>query len=85
MGWFLAKKTAYLKFRKDKKNLSAITDYDLIFYYDNMFLDGRKPEWKYKKEQPPRLAVIIDDALGTPLSARSTAGLLNFCIKHRHI
>ena len=82
---FLEKKKSYLKFMKDKKNLSRVTDEDIIIYYDMLFLDGKKPEWKYAKEQPPRLAVIIDDALGTPLLARSTAGLLNLCIKHRHI
>lgn len=82
---FLKKKQSYLKFRKERKNLNAITDDDIIFYYENMFLDGRKPVWKYKREQPPRLAVIIDDALGTDLLARRTAGLLNLCVKHRHI
>ena len=48
-------------------------------------MNGEKPEWKYKVERPPRLAVIIDDSLGTDLMAKRTAGLVNTCIKHRHL
>lgn len=82
---FLRKKESYMKFKRERKNLHGVSDDDILIYFDNNFFIEGKPIWKYKKEQPPRLAVIIDDALGTPLLARSTAGLLNLCIKHRHI
>jgi hypothetical protein len=42
------------------------------------------PSWKYKKEEPPKLAVILDDTMGTDLM-KPRGGLTNFCIKHRHI
>ena len=45
----------------------------------------KPPSWKYKNEVPPRLGVIIDDCLGTPLLSKPSAGLVNLCIKHRHV
>ena len=36
-------------------------------------------------EQPPRLGLIIDDCLGTPLLSKPSAGLVNLVIKHRHV
>jgi hypothetical protein len=44
----------------------------------------KRPVWKYKEEKPPRIAVVLDDAMGTDLLLPS-AGLTNFCIKHRHL
>lgn len=84
---FLHKKEQYKKYTKDFKDrqVSMIKAEELLRYYDYGFLDGQVPEWKYKNEVPPRLAVVIDDALGTDLYAKRTAGLTNFCIKHRHI
>ncbi len=83
---FLQRKEEYKKFKSDIKNrpITNIDEMELLNYQDHGFLDG-PPEWKYRKEQPPRLAVIIDDCLGTPLLSKPSAGLLNLCIKHRHI
>ena len=53
-------------------------------YQDLDFFEG-PPTWKYPVEQPPRLGVIIDDCLGTPLLSKPSAGLVNMCIKHRHL
>ena len=85
---FLSRKKLMSKFKKDMKE----TPYDkigsrtLIEYLDSGFFEPKiEDEWKYKVEQPPRLAVIIDDSLGTDLMARRTAGLTNLCIRHRHI
>ena len=53
-------------------------------YQDYDFFE-KPPEWKYTSEVPPRLGVIIDDSLGTPLLSKPSAGLINLCIKHRHV
>ena len=84
---FLHKKEQFKKYNRDfrDKQVSSINANELLKYLDYGFLDGGKPEWKYKNEVPPRLAVIIDDCMGTDLYCRRTAGLTNFCIKHRHI
>ena len=68
-------------------SLNNVNSFKLLQYYNLGFLEPDKdpPVWKYPIEQPPRIAVIIDDCLGTDLMSKSTAGLLNFCIKHRHI
>ena len=84
---FLAEKEKYKKYNKDIKDRAVcrVHPEELMAYLDLGFLDGKVPEWKYKNEVPPRLAVVIDDAMGTELYAKPSAGLTNFCIKHRHI
>ena len=54
-----------------------------LIYQDLGFFEGA-PVWKYRKEVPPRLFLIIDDCMGTDLM-KPRAKLINFCIKHRHI
>jgi hypothetical protein len=83
---FLQQKEMYKKFQKDIKSkpITRIDPDTLLEYQDVGFFEG-PPEWKYKNEVPPRLGVIIDDALGTPLLSKPSAGLVNLCIKHRHI
>jgi hypothetical protein len=83
---YLLQKEMYKDFKKEIKR-KRITDIDpemLIEYQDLGFFDG-PPQWKYKNEVPPRLGLILDDTLGTPLMAKPSAGLVNLCIKHRHI
>ena len=84
---FLERKKRWKEFLKDNnKNVNAINPYKLMQYYDLGFFDKmEEPVWKYKNEVPPRLGLVLDDVLGTDLLARRTAGLLNFCIKHRHL
>ncbi len=83
---FLQEKEMYKEFKKDIKRrpITEIEPEVLLEYQDLGFFDG-PPEWKYKKEVPPRLGLIIDDTLGTPLMAKPSAGLLNLCVKHRHL
>lgn len=80
---FLYQKELYKKLKKDlRKPEIEMDENTLIEYYDfGMF--NKKPVWKYKQERPPRLALIIDDAMGTPLLLPS-AGLTRFIIAHRH-
>ena len=84
---FLSRKKLLKQFNKDIKTtpFDRIGSHNMIDYLENGFFDETKVEWKYKVEQPPRLAVIIDDSLGTDLMARRTAGLTNLAIRHRHI
>lgn len=84
---FLSRKKLLKQFNKDIKTtpFDRIGSHNMIDYLENGFFDETKVEWKYKVEQPPRLAVIIDDSLGTDLMARRTAGLTNLSIRHRHI
>jgi hypothetical protein len=74
---YLYKKELFKKYKKDiaNKPVYQIRGDDLVEYLEHGFLDTQKIEWKYKNEVPPRLAVIIDDCMGTDLMARRTAGL----------
>lgn len=82
---YIAKKEAYKRYQKDmKRRVLAVDPDDLMMYNDFGFFES-PPEWKYPLEVPPRLALIIDDAMGTDLYNKPSAGLTNFCIKHRHI
>ena len=82
---FLIQKEQYKQFKKDIKR-RPITEIDpelLLEYQDLGFFEG-PPTWKYAKEVPPRLFLIIDDCMGTDLM-KPRGRLINFCIKHRHI
>ena len=82
---FLHLKEMYRKFQKDiRKPINRLDPELLLEYQDLDFFEG-PPTWKYPVEQPPRLGVIIDDCLGTPLLSKPSAGLVNMCIKHRHL
>ena len=86
---FLERKKLFAKFKKEMENkpIHQIPGEDLIMYMDKGFFDQMDSnlKWKYDVEQPPRLACIIDDCLGTDVMAKRTAGLTNLCIRHRHI
>ena len=83
---FQTQKELYKRFKNDMQGNIPIKDIPpnvLLQYHDWNFFN-HKPEWKYKKEVTPRLFLIIDDMLGTPLMLPSS-GLVNMCIKHRHL
>ncbi len=83
---FLQQKEMYKQFKKEvkRKPITEIDEEVLLEYQDLGFFEG-PPEWKYKNEVPPRLGLIIDDCLSTPLMAKPSAGLVNTVIKHRHL
>jgi len=82
---FLVKKELYNQFKKDKnKPIHKILDDNLIDYYNYNFWE-EEPIWKYPIEQPPRLGIILDDCLNTDVMACRTSGLVNLCIRHRHV
>lgn len=78
-------KELYKKFKKDVREKpvrfwtpDSLIDYESCGFFEHM------PEWKYPQENPPRIALIIDDFIGTDL-CKPTARLVNFCIRHRHL
>jgi hypothetical protein len=82
---FLQQKELYKQFQKDQhRPIQSIKDDHLINYYNYGFYE-KKPEWKYPKEQPPRLGIVLDDCLNSDVMARRSAGLTNLAIRHRHI
>lgn len=85
---FLARQKQFAKYKKDiqHKPIHMIPPNQLMEYLDYGFLDNTFDEkWKYPVLQPPRISVVIDDAMGTDLMACRTAGLTNLAIRHRHI
>ena len=82
---FLSQKQQYKAFQREikKKPITEIDEDLLLEYQDLGYFEG-PPSWKYEKEVPPRLFLIIDDCMGTDLF-KPRAKLVNFCIKHRHI
>ena len=86
---FLARKKQYEQYLKDMKDkkldlsdknvLERLLDYEQHEFFDD------KPVWHYRNEVPPRLAVIIDDCVGSDLMRLPSANLVNTCIKHRHL
>jgi len=76
----------YLKDMKDKKlDLTNETVLERLVEYEQHKFFEEKPVWKYRAEVPPRLAVIIDDCVGSDLMRLPSANLVNTCIKHRHL
>lgn len=80
----------YNKFQKDnKKAINKIDPELMITYYERGYFNTEgiieKPVWKYPIDQPPRIALILDDCLSIPVMSRPTEGLTNLCIRHRHI
>lgn len=80
---FLYKKELYKKYQQDTR-LDTIDD-DLLIQYDEYNFFVEKPKWKYPVEQPPRIAVVLDDCLSTDVMARPSELLTNLAVKHRHI
>lgn len=85
---FCKAKRAYESYMEQVGNMGETDEdppWELVRMYAqyNFFADG-PPKWKYDHERPPRLALVIDDCLGTALFSSPKEGLVNLCIKHRH-
>lgn len=84
---FLEMKEKYKEYQKmvKKQNLN-VEDENLIkelLNYEELGFFDEPPKWKYRKEVPPRLTLVIDDCMGTDIMLPS-AGLTKFVIAHRH-
>ncbi len=84
---FLVKKELYKKFKNDisRKNYLKYLDGDDMNLYEDLGFFDEPPVWKNPVEQPPRLGIILDDCLNTDVMACRTSGLVNLCIRHRHV
>lgn len=82
---YLTLKEFYEMYKKDKKkSVKTIDDENLLNYDAFGFLDGKKPEWKYEKEEPPKSLLILDDCLGSPAILQSS-GLTKVATLNRHM
>jgi len=82
---FLEKKKKYRQFQKYLNSNTPIEGIPSDLLLSLMDGDFGPPKYKYKDEShPPRLFLIIDDCMGSDLF-KPRGGLVQFCIKHRHI
>ena len=85
---YLFKKERYMAFRKAMHETScvdAIPPHLMIDALDGGYFD-RPPQWKHADDSHPTYCfLIIDDCLSLPIMMRPSSGLVNTCIKHRHI
>ena len=74
----------YKQMVKGNTPLHLIDPELMLQFLDLKFFDG-PPKAKYGDgSHPPRIFLIVDDCLGTPLM-NPRSGLTNLCIKHRHV
>jgi hypothetical protein len=84
---YIKKKKLYQKYKKMMASDTPLWSIDpevMMEFLELGFFEGA-PKWKYADDtHPPRIFVIIDDAMGTELM-NPKSGLMNLCIKSRHI
>ena len=82
---FLEKKKKYRQFQKYLNSNTPIEGIPSDLLLSLMDGDFGPPKYKYKDDShPPRLFLVIDDAMGSDLF-KPRGRLVQFCIKHRHI
>jgi hypothetical protein len=83
---YLEREQKYKQFKKLMKSriMVNLIPPEQLLEYDSLGFFAEPPKWKYKHVRPPRVFLIIDDCVGTELM-NPKSGLLNLCIKHRHI
>jgi len=83
----LRKKKLYEKYKKMMASDTPLwsIDPELMMDFLSMGFFEEAPKWKYPDDShPPRIFAIFDDIVGTEIM-KSNSGLVNLCIKHRHI
>ena len=81
---FVDEKRRYEQYQKSMRDGSALIDDTLLMAYTLGWMDGRKPKWKYEKEEPPKSLLILDDVLSSPAISQSS-GLTRIATLNRHI
>jgi hypothetical protein len=85
---YVAKKRKYREFSKamrDATCVEAIPTSLMIEALDGGYFEG-PPKWKHADDSHPTYCMlIIDDCLSLPMMMNPSSGLVNTCIKHRHI
>ena len=69
---------------KLKGPLHAIHDDALLNAYSLGWMHGKRPKWKYEKEEPPKSLLIMDDVLSSPAISQSS-GLTKIATLNRHV
>ena len=70
---------------RDATCVEAIPTSLMIEALDGGYFEG-PPKWKHTDDTHPTYCMlIIDDCLSLPLMMNPSSGLVNTCIKHRHI
>jgi hypothetical protein len=85
---YLVKKKRYREFQRVLKSttcLEAIPMAMMVEALDGGYFEG-PPKWKHVDDSHPTFCMlIIDDCMSLPILSHPSAGLVNTCIKHRHI
>jgi hypothetical protein len=74
----------YQKIMKESYSLNKVGDDDMLRFYNAGFLHGKKPEWKYEVEEPPKSLLIMDDILGSKAISQSS-GISKVATLNRHL
>ena len=85
---YLHKKKRYKEFQRVLQSatcVSAIPHNLMVEALDNGFFEN-PPKWKRNDDSHPTFCMLlIDDCLSLPLMMNPSSGLVNTCIKHRHV
>ena len=85
---YLAKKRKYMEFQKAMRSatcIEAIPSSLMVEALDAGFFEG-PPKWKHADDTHPTFCMlVIDDCLSLPMMMNPSSGLVNTCIKHRHV
>lgn len=83
---YLAEKEEYQKFKQTISQNVFVPDQTLLYWMDRGFLNrsNKEPKWKYKREEPPKSCLILDDCLSSPAILQSS-GLTQCATLNRHI
>ena len=80
----------FLKYIEDPEHY--ISEDKLLTFFKDGYSDVpymEKPSWRFaengEEAHPPRFAIVLDDCLNSDVMRKPTAGLVNFCIRHRHV
>eukprot|EP00965_Chrysotila_dentata_P141016 4661320-Pleurochrysis_carterae.AAC.2 len=82
---FLRQKEIYNDCGSASDRLRYVSDDDLLRWAGCGLFSVKKTKWKYQREVPPRLALVIDNALNSPVMSSKRSGLINLCLRHRHL
>jgi len=85
-NYYLENKRIYKKYKNETRPIFDIPDREMMEYYESDVMDMTvEPKWKFKLDVPPRIAFVLDDCLNSEAMRLPSAGLVNLCIRHRHL
>ena len=81
---FLEERKKYDAFQKKLNGNSFLDDDSLLSAYTFGWMNGKRPKWKYEREEPPKSMLIMDDVLSSPAISQSS-GLTKIATLNRHV